>query len=176
MTKSVVQFHADPRELCDFLADVAKAEQYFITGRWKPGVLATGPRGCFPSVPGEGLPLEVYVTKKFPAPAGQAAGQGFLRANPDALSAHIGQLSGDGLDESFMGFMTDDADLLGAWSNVLRRFKKRTQEGAWAVSTVSGRRGPASSHRHTAAARNLARNGVKMWALGRKTLLELPGD
>ena len=176
MTKSVIQLHADPKELCGFVSEVAKEMNLWISGIWGGHGFGVVPKaeGLPGLVAAQGVPSWLFITEKEPAKGDYRATQDFLRANPGALSVHVGHLSQEGLDESSMGFLTADEGAARRWRRVIDRLKRRTHMGAKATNVGTGLSGDAKSHRYTEAALDLARKGVTMWALGRKTVLEFP--
>src|ERR1700690_2582588 len=107
MSKSGVQFHADPDELCRFVSEVASESSLYVSAIWKDHRFRTTPKGAdFQDlVAADGAPRWVFVTERKPVAGEYRATQDFLRANPGTLSVHVGQLSQDGLAASSMGFM-----------------------------------------------------------------------
>jgi hypothetical protein len=90
---------------------------------------------------------------------------GFLAANPGCLVIDIGPRCEEGLRESSLAGVTDDADVLKLWRKLVRETTKRTHGGATVVNPQTGARQPWPKSHHTEGAHELAASGIPMLAV-----------
>jgi hypothetical protein len=98
----------------------------------------------------------------------------FMTQNPDALSLHIGRETSRGLEESGLSTRTSNVDALAAWQRIARRFRAATRAGAVAVNPQTGESARIRSHRSTAGARELQRQGIPMLPVAGTALYTFP--
>ncbi len=72
----------------------------------------------------------------------------------------------EGLRESAMGGITDDAELLRTWRRMIRQAETSMHRGARVRSALLGTATAAPAHRHSVGAHELAEQGVKMLPAG----------
>jgi len=78
----------------------------------------------------------------------------------------VGVLTGEGLRESAMGVVDEDAENLKIWRGLIRAARREAHKGASVVNPVTNERTHLPSHPHLAGAHRLAARGVAMLAAG----------
>lgn len=97
----------------------------------------------------------------------------FYDLNPGSIGLHVGRLTGQGLKESALAFMSDDKDKIAIANKIAARLKKITKSGAIAVNPVNGAEASARSHRYTLGVKSLYDEGVKILPVAGNSFFKL---
>jgi hypothetical protein len=165
MPSMLVQFHASPEEVIDFLNSFISGYEvlevvYDPHFRLKKLVWLLSQQSSIERI------------AVCPARANMQAvsSQDFARKNPDCLRVDVPRIEGGFLSEGGIEFMSDDVVVSNQWKRIVNRFKRKTKSGAMAINPITGDRGFVKSHRYTDAALKLQENGLKMKPLGGNSL------
>lgn len=173
MKKSIVQFHAAPKELAEFVVNVASdLNLYMVRLRFVPRF------ECVLIERGQDIASDVdcnsgaVICLYLDPPNLDAAGQiQFYELNPTTMTVDIEPCRSTGLRQSTIGFRTSDQAAIALGKEVIKRLKRITMAGV-RILTRDGDYAIEKSFRYTAGALQLEREGVQMLS-GGSNLIEL---
>jgi hypothetical protein len=175
MTDISLQFHALPEEvLPPFRRFVEDAHGHVVAIRFNPFEASLAEPAELEQLFADSSIRRLAVTLRPPDLSANGMNQ-FLDHNPGALLLEIGRSTPDGLRESWLTARTDDADTLSKWRGLLKKLRSLTKAGAMAVNPETGARAKMRSHRFTAGAKALERNGTPILPAAGGARIEL-GD
>jgi hypothetical protein len=169
MPSTTVQFFATPEELCELaerwhakVGGWAALMEFFpefvlvVRGPQKPLVescdqLANVRRICF--------------TAERPH-AHYESPYDFVTKHPDCLVLDLGARTEKALNESALGFKTNDPAALSRWKAIAKDLKSQTSAGLWVTSTKASQSAFSKNLRFTDAAAVLSRAGTRLQPLG----------
>lgn len=175
MADILVQFHAAPEELLDFVRTILTdcglhvvAIRYFPTGAVEVNV------DSLDRVFAKTSPYrELVFTIGAPILSAQS-GMDFTDMNPSSLHLSIERIGEKGLRQSSLSARTEDATALSTWKNVAKRLKQMTRGGVIVRNPDTGASAQYRSFRYTAGARALASRGVPMLPFAGGNICEFP--
>lgn len=166
MPKVQIQFHADRREAV--LLAVTWARDHGLTAvleRFFPAYEALEVPDGELSATLEKLPqIDRVALCRTDPDLGAGTSHEFVSRNPSSLFLSIGSHGEDGLRESALGGVTQDAETLRIWRNLIRSAKSRMHIGAQVRNRAADAVRRAPAHLHTPGAHDLAARGVPMLA------------
>jgi hypothetical protein len=164
MTSSIIQFHAAPDELADFVEAAARElGLYAVAFRFQPSFryVAVSEQAPIASVVELKGGPQVVLMLNPPVMEGSSQLE-FYDRNPDFVSVHFGKWLPIGLRQSSIGFRTDDPAAITVGKEIIKRFKKISQAGVRVVNPSTGVTSVVKSFRFTEGAKDLENQGVQM--------------
>lgn len=170
MKKNVIQFHATPEELFEFIRCLRSETSFSlaIIG-WKPFALRL--IGKSEDFDFSGLnnierktSLRIVLSNQESLVSADSEGR-FYDNNPGCVTIDIGECSPAGLGESALSFIASDLDAIKFVNKVVSKLKKMTTAGVIAVNPNTGANGKIRTHRYSQGAKTLSDNGVKLLSL-----------
>lgn len=173
MKKIVIQFHASPEELVEYINSVSSELGLVVTMMiLKPfklkeieGQLSVGDL----MLDGD---IRIIFTKEKPNIA-VASPNNFYDLNPGVVHVDIGRLTTENLKESALSFMSDDKEKIDIANKLASRLKKITKAGVIAVSSISGAEANVRSHRYTKGAKSMYDLGINMLPIAGNSFYKL---
>jgi len=172
--KIIIQFHATLEELLEYMNSVKSELGLFMTLMvLKPFIL----KEINDILSVDDLMLEgdirIIITKEKPN-IDASSPNNFYDLNPGSVGLHIGQLTGESLNESSLSFMSDDKDKIAIANKLASRLKKITKAGVTVVNPVNSAEANARSHRYTKGAKAMYDKGVKILPVAGNSFYKLP--
>jgi hypothetical protein len=97
----------------------------------------------------------------------------FRRINPDCLVFEIGQLSHQGLAESWLWAMTENNDAMKRWKLAAKSIRSATFSGAKAMNPHTGETALMRGHRFSSGAQSLFSKGVAILPVAGHVIIKL---
>jgi len=120
MRKISIQLHVTPAEIEDFINDVHRELTLFVSSMSRVPFRLTTVEDRF-----EGASVDRICLSPDRPNLDCDSWNDFLSKNPGLLYLDIGQLSKDGLQESFFSAQTEDLELLKLWKEVARKTEEK---------------------------------------------------
>jgi len=167
MTSSVIQLFAANEEFAKFAGEVALQHNlYLVLHNFLPTYrceLINDPSQLTDHMD---FNVNQWVTLSVRSPDLLALNQlEFFDRNIGLISFHFGRLLPSGLDESSMGYKTDDEETIAVGKAIGKRLKKITKTGVF-ITNPAGLTAYSKHLRYTEGALALERSGVQIRALG----------
>lgn len=176
MKSLLVQFHAVPEEILDFVKSVSRDLGLVVVVMvLKPfkielidnldkleEILAQKREADIRIALKAG---EIDLTAKSP--------NNFFDLNSDCITVDIGTLSARALNESSLSFQSDSTEAFRTANKVANKLKKFTKSGAIAVNPDTGAEAKIRSHRYTEMAKQKYDEGIKILPVAGKNLFKL---
>jgi len=173
MADLLIQFHALPEELLQFLRGiVSDFDTHTVAFRFHPFSASEIDQGDLDRVFSDPSFRRLALTLLPPVlPA--SSGNQFADQNRDGLFVDIGRLTDKGLTESCLAARTDQDQALKIWKQVARRLKSATMQGAVAVNSQTGATSRLPHHRYTEGAKRSYEQGVPILPVAGTSKLRL---
>lgn len=165
MAKVSLQFHAAPHELLAWASTWAAEHQLnMVVERFFPETRCVAVQGV--DVTGaieqlDGVWNRIWFSRD--SLIVEHSADPPLHGQPECMVLHVGDMVPNGLRESAVGAVSDDAAALRMWRNIIKSMKSHLRRGAWVSNPVSGARQRAN-HYFTKGALAMNQSGVRMLA------------
>jgi len=178
MKKSIIQFHATPEELFEFLNCLRNEVKFSVAIiGWKPFSLKLVSKyeefdfnklGTI----GKSDFIRVVISSSESLTPADSEGR-FYNQNAGSVTIDIGVYSDNSLGESALSFMSSNIDEIEFANKIISRLKKITSAGVMAVNPDTGAESIIKTHRYTQAAKMLYDSGIRIMPIAGKAYLKL---
>ncbi len=173
MSKTNLQFHAMPEDICKFINTLLQDKQYTACGVF-----------LFPDFAAKSITDEltiddiakydmvVILTQEIQYSDNY---RDFIRCQDNNLGITIGHEADGKLEESSMWVFAEH-EIVQVWKTIIGRFKRSLLKGAWVVNPTSGDRGFYKDIRFTVNAKRAYENGMEICPIAGWNRYELIGE
>ncbi len=177
MTSMVVQFHATPEEILEFIKSVTLDLRLTLTlVRFKPFFLKeleSREIQRLNDLSSADLGVS-YLLSQQPLNLEANSKNMTLELNPGCVIVEVGKMTEFALHESCLSFVSEDHEEIGTAKKVTSRLKKITRAGVDVVNSESGATGRIRSHRYSEGARIKCKEGLKLIPLSGSNYIRIP--
>ncbi len=173
MRKIMIQFHATPDELIDYLNSISSEfNLIMIMMVLRPFTMKVIENELSLDMLSLDNDIRIILTKERPNMDTSSPNK-FYDLNPGTINLDVGRLDSIGLQESALSFMSDEKGKIVIADKLAAKLKKITKAGAVVVNPVTGAEANARSHRYTQGAKSKYDQGIRILPIAGNCIFKL---